>query len=746
MGGVEKISSEHLARIACTYVRQSSPTQVRNNTESRELQYELVERAVRLGWTAERVQVIDADLGISADSVAVADRDGFRELAGEVALGKVGLILGTEVSRLARDNSAWYQLLDVCALTGTLIADRDGIYDPADYSDRLLLGLKGTISEAELHLIKGRLTAGIRHKAAKGELRIPLPAGYDHAPDNRIVMSADEAVREAVRAVFARFFELCSVRQAALALRDQGLFLPRRRGEGRVEWTPATYGAVLGILTNPTYAGAYAFGRRQAQRRVGRDGRARVAPVPVPRERWRVLILDHHEGYISWDQHEQIVAQIARNASGKGERGPAREGRALLQGLLRCGRCGRRMHSAYSGARSREGFAQRYFCDPRIGRISRNGPDGHECQGLGGRQLDEAVLAEVFRVLEPAAIAATARALADQEASEATRLRAFETAVERCRFEAERARRQFDGCEPENRLVARTLETNWEQRLRDLERAESDLAAQRARRTSPLTNEELQRLERAGADLRAVFQAPTTSQRDRKLLLRALISEIVVTVERNAGTIDTTITWEGGAQTQLAPRKLRRQGQTYARDTPEDTVALVRRLAAHYDDRTIAVVLANQQRRTATGLRFTKHRVASLRHAHGIAAFTPDPAATSADGELVDIPQAASELGVSPGTVYRWLRDGFIAGEQLTPGAPWRIRLNDELRAKFVEDTPDGWVPLDEAARALGVVRQTVLHRVQRGELPAVHVRRGKRKGLRIQVKPEHAGLFDTPR
>jgi len=307
MGGVEKISSEHLARIACAYVRQSSPAQVRHNTESRELQYELVERAVALGWPAERVRVIDADLGISTDSVAIADRDGFRALAGEVALGNVGLILGTEVSRLARDNSAWYQLLDVCALTGTLIADQDGIYDPGEYSDRLLLGLKGTISEAELHLIKGRLTAGIRHKAAKGELRIPLPAGYDHAPDDRIVMSADEAVREAVGAVFARFVELCSVRQVALALRDQGLLLPRRRGQGGVEWAQATCGAVLGILTNPAYAGAYAFGRRQAQRRIGADGRARVAPVPVPREHWRVLIVDHHEGYISWDQHEQIL-------------------------------------------------------------------------------------------------------------------------------------------------------------------------------------------------------------------------------------------------------------------------------------------------------------------------------------------------------------------------------------------------------------------------------------------------------
>ncbi|MCA1681483.1 MAG: recombinase family protein, partial [Actinobacteria bacterium] len=355
MGGLEKISSDHLARIACTYVRQSTPAQVRNNSESRERQYELSERAVKLGWPAEQVRVIDADLGISADSAAVADREGFRELAGEVALGRVGLILGAEVSRLARDNAAWYQLLDVCALTGTLIADGDGIYDPADYSDRLLLGLKGTISEAELHLIKGRLIAGLRHKAAKGELRINLPAGYDYAPEGKVVMSADEAVREAVSAVFARFFELCSVNQVTLALRDDGLLLPRRRGQGQVEWVPAAYTAVHDMLINPTYAGAFAYGRHQSQRRLGGDGRARVVPVPVPRERWRALIFDHHPGYISWEQHEQILAQIARNAPTKGEGGgAAREGRALLQGLLRCGRCGRRMHSAYSGARGRE--------------------------------------------------------------------------------------------------------------------------------------------------------------------------------------------------------------------------------------------------------------------------------------------------------------------------------------------------------------------------------------------------------
>jgi len=293
--------------------------------------------------------------------------------------------------------------------------------------------------------------------------------------------------------------------------------------------------------------------------------------------------------------------------------------------------------------------------------------------------------------------------------------------------------------------VGRTLEGNWEKALRETERAEAELAAQRARRASPLTSEELERLGRVGADLRAIFEAPSTSQRDRKLLLRALIAEIVVTVEREAGTIDATITWEGGATTELAPLQLRRRGQTYRESTPEETIQLVRRLAAHYDDQTIASVLARQHHRTATGLRFTKRRIAQLRSANDIPAFVPQ-AAASADGELVGVRQAAAELGVTTATVYRWLRDGYITGERPTADAPWRIRLNAELRSKVAEHAPDGWLPLHDAASALGVVRQTVLHKVQRGELAAVHVRRGKRQGLRIQVKPEHAGLFDTPR
>ncbi|MGB8380790.1 MAG: recombinase family protein [Dermatophilaceae bacterium] len=733
-GHAGKVGADHLARAVRVYVRQSTLHQTRVNTESLQRQYELVDRARELGWAAEQVRVIDVDLGMSG--AQAADREGFQELVAEVGLGKVGLILGIEVSRLARRNADWYALLDLCTLTDTLIGDADGVYDPADYSDRLVLGLKGTISEAELHLIKGRLIAGLRHKAARGQLRINLPAGYDYGPDGQVVQSPDEAVRESVSTVFRRFFEFGSIRQVAMSLLADGLRLPRRRGPGRTEWAPPTYTGVHDLLVNPTYAGAFAYGRRQSARRVGPDGRTRTSIVPMPRDRWRVLILDHHQPYVSWAQHEEILAQVASNRSVPGQGGgAAREGRALLQGLVRCGRCGRKMHSAYSGARGR---ARRYFCDPREGQIGGRA----ECQGMGGRGLDEAVLAEVFRVLQPAALAATAKALAEAETAEDARLAVFRAAAEKAHYEAERARRQYDACEPENRLVARGLEAAWETTLRAAEHADTELATQQARRPTPLSEDELALLAGAGADLRAVFDAPSTTTRDRKLLLRTLITDVTVVVDTDAGTIQTTVNWQGGATSRLDPLPLRRQGQTF-RVTDEDTVSLIRRLAAHYDDATIAAILARQHRRTATGLRFTRVRVANTRDSHGIPRFTDTVGPDLQNEPMLSVRQTATELGVSAETVYRWLADGFITGDKPTPGAPWRIRVDDALRAKITEDAPAGWLPLDQAARTLGVARQTVLHRVQHGELTAVHVRRGKRTGLRIDVTRHQTGLFD---
>jgi DNA invertase Pin-like site-specific DNA recombinase len=738
----EKITASHRARDAYVYVRQSTLVQVRGNTESLARQYDLRQRAVMLGWPAHQVVVVDEDLGRSGASAA--GRSGFSELVADVGLGKAGIVLALECSRLARSNADWYQLLDLCALTDTLIADADGIYQPGSYNDRLVLGLKGTMSEAELHLIRSRLTEGLRHKAARGQLRQGLPVGLDYDENDRVVLTCDEAVAEAIATVYRRFDELGSARQVLLSLREDGLLLPRRRtGSRRITWAPATYPAIHDFLSNPAYAGAFVFGRTRAWKRVDSSGKVISGVRELPRDQWAVLIPDHHPGFITWEKYEANTARLRANwrpPRGHGGGAP-REGRALLQGLLRCGKCGRIMQTGYSGA---AGNSPRYVC----ARARQLYAAERACQSIGGIRLEQTVLAELFTVLEPVSLEATAKALAEADDHHQRRLAAFELAVERARYEAGRARRQYDTVEPENRLVARTLERAWEDKLAAARQAENDLRAQQARRPVPLTSSELAWITTAGADIKAVFAAPTTTIPERKQLLRAVITEIVLTTNTQDRIARLRIIWQGGASTELT-MTMTKSGGRPSRLTSEDTIDLIRRLAACYDDHTIAAVLAKQRRRTATGLPWTRARVAILRAQYHIPVYQRPPENVtpgSDDAVVVTITQAERMLGVSKVTLYRWLRDGFITGEQLTPGAPWQIRIDQALRERIQPDVPDGWLSLDAAAQALGVARQTVLHKVQRGELNAVHVNRGRRKGLRIQVKPDQAGLFDTPR
>jgi len=736
-------SPAHLRRDAYIYVRQSTLAQTIRNTESLARQYDLTGRARALGWAEHQVVVVDDDLGRSGASAQ--GRKGFSDLVADVGLGKAGIVLSLECSRLARNNSDWYQLLDLCALTDTLIADGDGVYHPALFNDRLVLGLKGTMSEAELHLLRSRLNEGLRAKAARGELRLTLPAGLDYDDDDHVIITPDEAAREAITCVFRRFGQLGSARQVVVSLRADGLRLPRRDiRTGKIAWAQANYPAVHDILIHPGYAGVFAYGRSKTEKHLNAGGTVITRQRRLPRGQWAVMIPGHHPGYISLEAYDANIARLAANspAPAGGAGGAAREGGALLQGLLRCGRCGRLMQVAYHS-----GGSPAYRC----GRANQM-YGARTCQRVGGRRLHEAVLAELLAALAPASLAATVQAMTDTQAQFRQNLAVFERALERARYEADRALRRYDNVEPENRLVARTMEAALEDKLTAVRTAENQLADQRARRPVTLTEEETAWITTAGADLRAIFQAPATTNAQRKELIRAVITEVTVIVEASAGedgtvrTCKVQIIWQGGASTRLQ-MPVPASGQ-HGHATSEDTLDLIRRLAQHYDDTTIAQILGQQHRRTATGLAFRKAHVRALRAYHGIPGYQPPRENVTPgcqDAIVVSIAEAGRQLGVSSATIYRWLRDGFVTGEQLTPGAPWQIRIDQQLRDRVRPQAPDGWLPLGQAAARLGVARQTVLNKVQRGELNAIYLTRGRRKGLRIQAGYGQAGLFDTP-
>jgi len=732
MSDTAKIKPTHTHRAAVIYVRQSSPWQVEHNRESTERQYALVDRATDLGWHREQVTIIDEDLGLSG--AGTVKRTGFARLAADVALAKVGIVFGLEVSRLARNNADWYRLLDLCGMTDTLIGDADGVYHPALFNDRLVLGLKGTMSEAELHILRARLDGGIRNKAARGALRRGLPVGLvwgEH--EGEVRFHPDEAVTSAIRVVFTRFAELGSVRQVWLWFRSEGLSFPlQSHGVPEIRWVAPTYTAIHKVLTNPVYAGAYAYGKTRCERYVDAAGSIQKRIRRLPRADWAVLIPGHHEGFIDWATSEANEARIDTNLHPQPHPpgGAVREGTALLQGLATCGRCGRRLHTHYSGRNATPG----YHCSGKDLVSGR----GVYCLNVGGVQIDAAVAHAFLAALTPAALQATLVATHQLDADHNAALAQWRLAVERARYEAERAERRYRAVEPENRLVARGLETEWEQRLHELEQAQRELAIREPQRPRALGPADEQRLRALGTDLRRVWDAPTTTDRDKKELLRALLEDVVIAVERDDARAHLVLRWRGGTITELDvhlphsnPPRIR---------TDEDSLALIHRLAPHYPDALIAGVLNRQGRRTARGDRFTAAHVGNLRRYRGIPRY--EPPAKHPDGELVTIKKAAEILAVAPSTLHRWLTAGIIVGEQLTPGAPWRIRMTDELRARFVEEAPPEYVPMLEATLRLGVSRQTVLQRVKRGELEALHVRRGRRKGLRIKVVAEHPDLF----
>jgi DNA invertase Pin-like site-specific DNA recombinase len=734
MSELSKITSDHLRRRAVVYVRQSSTTQVEHNRESTARQYQLAERAVALGWTRDQVKVFDEDLGVSGSGLA--ERAGFARMTAEVALGEVGIVLGLEVSRLARNNADWYRLLDLCGVTHTLIGDADGIYHPGLFNDRLVLGLKGTMSEAELHVLRARLLGGIRNKAARGELHRGLPVGLVRGEaDGEVLLHPDESVTAAIRAVFERFAEMGSARRVWLWFRSQGLRFPLQSNTLEdVRWVTPTYTKIHQVLTNPFYAGVYVYGRTQQSCYIDEGGHLRKRIKLRPRSEWPVFIRDHHRGFIDWETFEANQNRLAHNTRPRPHHsgGAVREGAALLQGIAVCGHCGRRLAVHYSGRYSAPG----YHC---AGKNIVNGR-GEYCLNVGGVQIDAAVAAAFQAALVPAGLAASLQAIEQLEADHETTLAQFRRELERARYGAQRAERRYRAVDPDNRLVARGLEAEWESALRELKAAEAELANREHSRPRRLSGEERDSILSLGQDLKGVWSAPSTNDRDRKELMRTLLEEVTLSVEREKSNAHLMLRWRGGLLSEFDV-PLPRSHPAPIR-TAEDTIDLLRRLAAHYSDAVIAGILNRQGRKTATGLSFTANRVSSLRTHWSIPCFVPSQQAN--DAQCVTVDRAAQALGVAPSTLHRWLNDGFIAGEQITPGAPWRIRLDDELRARFVQNLPEGYVTMLKATHLLGVSRQTILQRVKRGELQALHVTCGRRKGLRIKVPTAHPDLFSA--
>lgn len=668
---MSKIGSDHLARQAVVYIRQSTADQVAHNLESKRRQYALVERARQLGWA--EVEVIDDDLGRSGSGVA---RPGFEKLLAGICEGRVGAVVSIEASRLARNGRDWHTLLEFCGLVATLIVDEDGVYDPRHPNDRLLLGMKGTMSEMELSVLRQRSHEALRQKARRGELFMTVAIGYVRSGRDRIEMDPDRRIRDAIGLVFAKFDEMRSVRQVHLWLRQEQISLPAvvHGPDGRgIRWKLPVYNTVLHILSNPIYAGAYVFGRT-GSRTVIEDGRKRVIQgLRKPQEDWDVLIQDHHDGYIAWDAYERNQRLIADNATGKfgPGRGAIRRGEALLAGLLRCGHCGRKLHVAYSG---KGGNTGRYHC-----RGSQFNHGGARCISFGGMRVDRAVSAEIIARLQPLGIEAALAADAARGEAHAEKRHQLELSLEQARFEAARARRQYDAVDPDNRLVAGELEARWNVRLGDVAALEDQIKAHDATAASHSASAtDRARLMSLGADIERAWACPGTTPATKKQIIRTLVEEIVARVDGE--TIDLVVHWQGGAHSALAVRK-NRCGQ-HRWKTDSDVVELTRALARLMPDKLIAAALNRAGKVTGRGNGWTQSRVCTLRNYHRIDVYREDE--RQERGELT-LDEAAEALALSPSSVRRLIQEGRLPAQQFCKGAPWIINMDDLGRNDVIE-------------------------------------------------------------
>ena len=683
----DKISPAHLGRPAFVYVRQSTQFQVVHNLESQRRQYALTERAKELGW--RDVEVVDEDLGRSG-SGSVA-RKGFERLVAAVSLGTVGAVLSLEASRLARNNRDWHQLVDLCALTGTLLIDQDGIYDPRLLNDRLLLGLKGTMSEFELALFRQRGWEALKGKAKRGELYSTVSVGFVRAPGNRLDKNPDLRIQQAVATLFKKFEELGSARQVLFWFRQENVLFPGVAfgpAGRRIEWRPPTYPIINKLLKNPVYAGAYAYGRSTTKARVvdGHSRKLRSGTAKKP-EDWMVLIREHHEGYISWQRYEQNQAQLKDNENMRGlmgSRGAARAGRNLLAGLLRCGHCGRKLYIRYSGKRN----VASYECRA----ASSSGELG--CGYMGTHNIDAVVEEKLLEVVQPAAVEAAMRAEQELRTDRDEKRRSKELALEQARYEVQRAWRQYEAVEPENRLVATELERRWNVALERANVLEKELV-QMPLRDEKVEEIERERLNALGNDLRSVWHDEQSDMTLKKRIARTLIEEIIVDKRKGAGPWEAVIHWMGGQHSTVKIVRNHPGGQRFVTD--KDTVGLIRELAEAMPDKEIARTLNRLGRKTSHGHAWNHSRVEYVRRSYEIPGCSPTE---RREKGLLNMQEAALRLGVSPMSVMRLIRAGILAARQAAPYAPRLIKGDDldrpEVQNAAVGIKERGRIPLPE--------------------------------------------------
>jgi DNA invertase Pin-like site-specific DNA recombinase len=642
----DKITTQHLQRAAYLYVRQSTLRQVLENTESTQRQYALKEKAKALGWSESQVVVIDCDLGHSAASTA--DRAGFQRLAAEVGMGRAGIVMGLEVSRLARNSADWHRLLEICALTQTLILDEDGLYDPGHFNDRLLLGLKGTMSEAELHLIRARMRGGVLSKAKRGELRLPLPVGLVYDDDQHVVLDPDRQVQQAVRYFFETFKRTGAATATVRQFRHEGVLFPRHRagGQGELLWKPLTHGTALHLLHNPRYAGAFYYGSTKCWRDI--TGKVRRKMLPL--EQWPYLIKDSHAGYLHWEDFLENLERLQNNAQARGLNPgghPAREGPALLQGIVLCGRCGQPMGVHY--ARQKCGEVPVYICQrAHFNRAEKT------CQTIPGRVVDQAVGTLVVESVTPKALELVLAVQSEVEArlKEADQLRRQQ--VERAQYEADQARLRYMRVDPNNRLVADNLETLWNDKLKRLAQAQEEYERSRLSDQQKLTDEQRQQILKLAEDFPRLWHDPKTPHRDRKRMVRLLVED--VTLKRSGPGVGVHLRFKGGAIKELhVPVPL---PAWEARKTKSEIVQKVNELLDSFDEHQVAEHLNAMGLRSSCGHCFTRARIFRLCETHKLHGRTER---LQQQGYLRGS-EMAKLLGVHWGALPYWRKLGFIKG------------------------------------------------------------------------------------